>query len=136
MESPLAYAEQFNGKLIDKHDKEFMNKAIEYLFHNLDNETYNQDSLSQDLAISRVQLYRKIKKLTDRTPADFIRSFRLQEAEKLLRTTSKTVQEIMTDCGFRNKAHFYREFAKLYHATPKEYRKTILNENTQQETKE
>ncbi|WP_455497609.1 two-component regulator propeller domain-containing protein [Coprobacter sp.] len=136
MESPLAYAEQFNGKLIDKHDKEFMNKAIEYLFHNLDNETYNQDSLSQDLAISRVQLYRKIKKLTDRTPADFIRSFRLQEAEKLLRTTSKTVQEIMTDCGFRNKAHFYREFAKLYHATPKEYRKTILNENAQQETKE
>ena len=52
MESPLAYAEQFNGKLIDKQDKEFMNKAFEYLSQNLDNETYNQDSLSQDLAIS------------------------------------------------------------------------------------
>ena len=131
MESPLAYAEQFNGKLIDKQDKEFMNKAFEYLSQNLDNETYNQDYLSQDLAISRVQLYRKIKKLTDKTPADFIRSFRLQEAEKRLRTTSKTVQEIMADCGFKNKAHFYREFAKLYHATPKEYRMTVSNTGEQ-----
>ena len=83
-----------------------MNKAFEYLSQNLDNETYNQDSLSQDLAISRVQLYRKIKKLTDKTPADFIRSFRLQEAEKRLRTTSKTVQEIMADCGFKIKLIF------------------------------
>ena len=69
--------------------------------------------------------------LTDKTPADFIRSFRLQEAEKRLRTTSKTVQEIMADCGFKNKAHFYREFAKLYHATPKEYRMTVSNTGEQ-----
>ena len=74
---------------------------------------------------------REAKKLTDKTPADFIRSFRLQEAEKRLRTTSKTVQEIMADCGFKNKAHFYREFAKLYHATPKEYRMTVSNTGEQ-----
>ncbi len=122
MESPLVYAEQFNGKLIDKMDKELMDKILSLLSQNLDNEEYNQDALSADLSISRVQLYRKIKTLTDRTPADFIRNYRLQEAERMLRTTNKTVQEIMVDCGFHNKAYFYRVFAKVYHCPPKEYR--------------
>lgn len=129
LESPQAYSEQYNGNLIDKADKGFIDKIIYMLSENLDNEDYNQDALSGDMAISRVQLYRKIKKIANRTPADFIRNYRLQEAEKLIKKTSKTVSEIMCECGFRNKAYFYREFAKIYHCTPKEYRNTINGEN-------
>ncbi len=75
------------------------------------------------------KLYRKIKKITNRTPADFIRNYHLQEAEKLIKKTSKTISEIMNECGFRNKAYFYREFSKVYCCTPKEYRNQILGEN-------
>lgn len=121
LESARAYAENYNGKLIDKQDKDFMERMMAQLLAHRDNEDYNQDALADDLAVSRVQLYRKIKKLTGTTPADFIRTFRLQEAEKMLRTTTKTVQEIMQECGFRNKAYFYREFARIYQCTPKEY---------------
>ena len=122
IESPQAYTEQFMGKTTHKEDKEFITKAIDLLKKNLDNENYNQDALSNDLAVSRMYLYRKVKSVTSFTPAEFIRNYRLQEAEKLLKTTRKTVQEIMIDCGFHNKAYFYREFAKIYQCTPKEYR--------------
>lgn len=122
IESPQAYTEQFMGKATHKEDKEFITKAISLLKKNLDNENYNQDALSNDLAVSRMYLYRKVKSVTGFTPAEFIRNYRLQEAEKLLKTTKKTVQEIMIDCGFHNKAYFYREFSKIYQCTPKEYR--------------
>ncbi|MCK9311709.1 MAG: helix-turn-helix domain-containing protein [Bacteroidales bacterium] len=69
-----------------------------------------------------MQLYRKIKEITGQTPTEYIRSIRLKQAEKMLKTTNKTVQEIMFNCGFNNKAYFYREFAKKYHLPPKEYR--------------
>jgi AraC-like DNA-binding protein len=46
----------------------------------------------------------------------------LENAEKLLKTTNKTVQEIMYCCGFNNKSYFYKEFSKKYQLTPKEYR--------------
>ena len=90
---------------------------------NIANEDFSLEVLANELAVSRVQLYRKIKQLTGQTPSEFIRKYRLQEAEKLLRTTSYTVSEIMVQCGFQNKSYFYREFSKLYDATPKEYRK-------------
>jgi DNA-binding response OmpR family regulator len=122
LESPQAHAEQFMGRSIDKQDKEFICEVIELLQKNLDDETYNQDALANDMAVSRMQLYRKIKTITVNTPAEFIRNFRLHEVEKLLKNTSKTVQEIMIDCGFHNKAYFYREFSKVYKCTPKEYR--------------
>jgi AraC-like DNA-binding protein len=74
------------------------------------------------MAISKMQLYRKIKELIDQTPTEFIRNIRLNHAEKMLKSTNKTVQEIMYDCGFNNKTYFYREFAKKFQQTPKEYR--------------
>jgi AraC-like DNA-binding protein len=64
----------------------------------------------------------KSGEIKNQTPTEFIRNIRLIHAEKLLKTTDKTVQEIMYACGFNNKAYFYREFAKQYKQTPKEYR--------------
>jgi AraC-like DNA-binding protein len=71
-----------------------------------------------------MQLYRKIKEITKKTPTEFIRSIRLKYAEKLLKTTNKTVQEIMYESGFNNKAYFYREFLKKQNKTPKEFRES------------
>lgn len=121
--SPQAYKEKFNSQLINRDDKAFLDRIVDLLQENSGDENYNQDSLAEDLLISRVQLYRKIKHITQKTPGDFIRNFRLTQAEKLLISTDKTVQEIMNESGFRNKAYFYREFAKLHHCSPKDFRK-------------
>lgn len=121
-ESPQAYKEKFNNQTVSKADKLLIDKIIETIGLNYGDENYNQDALAEDLAISRVQLYRKIKQIAQTTPGDFIRSYRLKQAEKMLLQTDKTVLEIMNDCGFRNKAYFYREFAKLHNCSPKDFR--------------
>lgn len=122
-ESASAYKERYNNTMIAKDDKEFIDSVIDTLSKKFSDENYNQDSLAADLAISRIQLYRKIKRIANTTPGEFIRSFRLGQAEKMLLHSEKTIQEIITDCGFHNKAYFYRIFQKAHDCSPKEFRK-------------
>lgn len=121
-ESAHAALEQFEGKLIHKEDKELMLLITKTIQEQIDNEDLTLDFIANQTAHSKMQLYRKMKEITGLTPTEFIRALRLKQSEKLLKTTNKTVQEIMYNCGFNNKAYFYREFAKKYHLTPKEYR--------------
>ena len=126
-ESTYAALEQYEGKLIHKEDKELMLNITRIIHQQMDNETLSLDLIAAELALSKMQLYRKIKELIGQTPTEYIRSIRLKQSEKLLKTTNKTVQEIMYICGFNNKAYFYREFSKKYHLTPKEYRNQKLS---------
>jgi len=121
-ESAYAALEQFEGKLIHKEDKELMLRITQIIQEQIDNETLSMDFIASETALSKMQLYRKMKEIIGQTPTEYIRSIRLKQAEKLLKSTNKTVQEIMYSCGFNNKAYFYREFSKKYHLTPKEYR--------------
>jgi signal transduction histidine kinase/DNA-binding response OmpR family regulator/ligand-binding sensor domain-containing protein len=121
-ESAYAALEQFEGKLIHKEDKELMLRITQIIHDQIDNETLSMDFIASETALSKMQLYRKMKEIIGQTPTEYIRSIRLKQAEKLLKSTNKTVQEIMYSCGFNNKAYFYREFSKKYHLTPKEYR--------------
>jgi signal transduction histidine kinase/ligand-binding sensor domain-containing protein/DNA-binding response OmpR family regulator len=122
--SHYAAMEAFQGKLIHKEDKALLLRITQIIQKNIDDEDLSLEYIAKEIAISRMQLYRKIKELTEQTPTEFIRSLRLEQAEKLLKTTNHTVQEIMYGCGFNNKAYFYREFYKKYQYTPKEYRKS------------
>ena len=121
-ESVYAALEQYEGKFIHKEDKGLMLRITNIIHDHIDDETLSLDFIAGETVISKMQLYRKIKEITGHTPTEYIRSIRLKHAEKLLKSTNKTVQEIMFNCGFNNKAYFYREFSKKYHLTPKEYR--------------
>ncbi len=124
-ESGYAAMEQYEGKLIKKEDKILIEKITKIIIDNIDNENLNIEFLANETALSKMQLYRKIKDIIDQTPTEYIRSLRLKHAEKLLTITNKTVQEIMFSCGFNNKTYFYREFFKKYNLTPKEFRTNI-----------
>jgi len=121
-ESVYAALEQYEGKFIHKEDKGLMLRITNIIHDHIDDETLCLDYIASETVITKMQLYRKIKEITGHTPTEYIRSIRLKQAEKLLKSTNKTVQEIMFNCGFNNKAYFYREFSKKYHLTPKEYR--------------
>jgi DNA-binding response OmpR family regulator len=124
-ESPYAAITQFGGKTIHKEDKELILRITSIIYDNIDNESLSVDLLADELALSRMQVYRKIKEITNQTPTEYMRFIRLKHAEKLLKTTNKTVLEIMYACGFNNKSYFYREFAKMFNDTPNEYRKKL-----------
>ena len=122
--SPYSALEQHEGSLIHKEDKDIILNITKVIYDNIDNEELTIDFIANETAISKIQLYRKIKEITKKTPTEFIRSIRLKNAGKLLKTTNKTVQEVMYASGFNNKAYFYREFLKKYSKTPKEYRES------------
>ena len=137
--SHLAGLEQYEGKMIHKEDKELLTRLNRIIFDNIDEEILSLEFIANEVAFSKIQLYRKIKELTGKTPTEYIRSIRLEQAEKLLKTTNKTVSEIMYDCGFNNKAYFFREFSKKTGKTPGEYRefkKTPKSRNPQTDEKE
>ncbi len=122
-DSPISNIENIDGKMVHKEAKEFIIKLTHIITENLSDENFSLEILSKKMGVSKIQLYRKLKEIKGESPTEYIRKIRLTQAEKLLKTTNKTVQEIMYLCGFNNKAHFYRIFLKEYNQTPKEYRK-------------
>lgn len=131
--SPINQVDYLDGKVMDKDAKEFLEKLNEIIEENLDNEELNPDFLSMKLFISRIQLYRKLKNLTGKSPSEYIRNIRFRHCSKLLVTTNMTVQEIMFRSGFTNKGSFFKEFTKIYNCSPKQYRekntKDVIPEN-------
>ena len=74
------------------------------------------------MGYSTRQFYRRLKNITDKTPADIIREYRLTIVERLLLTTQLSIEEIMDKTGFTNRGTFYKVFAQKFEMTPKQYR--------------
>ena len=110
------------GQLIQKEDKEFLQTAIQMIEKNIDDASFGPDELAAAMQTSSRNLYRKFKALDQLSPKDFIKEQRISYAAKLMLTTQLTIQEIMYKTAFLNRSHFYKEFAKRYNQTPKEYR--------------
>lgn len=125
-DSTLSYMRRFNTKDMTKEDTEFLYKLTATVSQHYADEDYNPSSLAQDMAMSRTQLYRKFKLVSDLSPTDFILQYRMYKAVKALRNTDKSISEIISQCGFRNRAFFYREFARQYNCSPKEYRNSSV----------
>lgn len=120
--SARAAVQEMARKTVKNEDKALLVTISDIIIRNMDNSVLTGEMVAREAALSKMQLYRKLKAVVDMTPTEFIRSIRLENALKLLRTSHKTVQEIMYACGFANKAYFYREFQKKYGMTPKQYR--------------
>lgn len=121
-QSGRSSVEQFAGREMKKTDRQLLAAISDYIVENMASDTLSPESVADAVSISRMQLYRKLKELTGTTPTGFIRQMRLERAAHLLKSSNKTVQEIMFACGFSTKTYFYREFAKLFGVTPGEYR--------------
>ncbi|GAB2698469.1 hybrid sensor histidine kinase/response regulator transcription factor [Mucilaginibacter koreensis] len=102
-------------------DKLFIEKAATIIEQYID-EDLDSAFLENKLNISKMQLYRKTKSLAGMTPTELIRQVRLQKAAYYLETTGLTVSEIFYRTGFNNKTYFFREFKKIYHCSPNDYR--------------
>ena len=117
------------GHLLQNEDKKFMETAIEIINSNMDNTEFGPEELAEAMQTSSRNLYRKLKNLDQPSPKDLIKEQRMGYAAKLLLTTTLTIQEVMYRTAFTNRSHFYKEFAKRYSQTPKEYRETNKNKD-------
>jgi AraC-like DNA-binding protein len=102
-------------------DQEFLNKIIRLIEENLPDTRFDIDQLSDKLKVSRRQLYRKVKALTNQTVHDFITDIRLKKAAALLLAGEFTISEIAYKVGYSEPANFSRSFTRRYGKSPKKY---------------
>jgi len=100
----------------------FLQKIRTLIEEHLDDSEFGINELCHSLFLSRMQVHRKLKALTNRSASHVIRSIRLQNAKKLLKTTELTISEIAYDTGFNDPNHFSRVYKEKYGVTPSERR--------------
>lgn len=120
--SVLSAFELDDGRFLHKEDKSFFEKMMQIIDSHIANPELSVELLSSSLGYSTRQFYRKLKNITDETPADIIKEYRLTIVERLLLTTQLSVEEIMDKTGFSNRGTFYKAFAQKFEMTPKQYR--------------
>lgn len=108
---------------IDSPDERLMERIMTVINKNLSNSDLSVDMIAQEVGISRVHLFRKMKELTNQAPHAFIRNTRLKQAAKLLATSNRNITEVMYACGFQNATSFSTIFKKFYGVSPREYMK-------------
>lgn len=104
-------------------DDLFLQKLWEHIQANLSDAEFGVAELAAAVPMSQMQLYRKLKALTDKTPSQFIRSYRLQKGLELLRKGELTVSEIAYDVGFTDPSYFSRVFQKEFGKNPSDFLK-------------
>ena len=102
-------------------DAKFLKQIIEIIKKHLSDPEFNSEVLANEIGLSRMQLYRKIRGLTDQTVHEFIRSIRLEHAVKLLEDKKMTITEVAFEVGFNDLTYFARCFRKQYDKSPSEY---------------
>lgn len=111
-----------NGHFMHKEDKDFFEKMMHTIDANIENSDLSVETLSTLLGYGTRQFYRKLKCITDKTPADIIKEYRLSIVERLLSTTNLSIDEISYKVGLSNRGNFYKIFVQRFGTTPKKYR--------------
>jgi len=118
------YSQSANGPTTDNEDGDpFLDKIRILVQSEIDNSDFSVSDLGAALHMSDMQVYRKLKALTNQTPSAFIRSVRLTKGKQLLQETELTISEIAYEIGFNNPNYFSRTFHRYYGRPPSEYRK-------------
>ena len=99
-------------------DKEFVEKFKALIDEKMGDSGLNVEDLGKDMGLSRVQLYRKIKSLTNYSPNELLRIARLKKAASLLASSDMTVSEIGYEVGFSSPSYFAKCYKELFGESP------------------
>lgn len=102
-------------------DQKFLNKLYKYIEDNISNSEINVNLLGRELGYSRTNFYRKVKALTNVTPNDLLRTYRLNRAAELILKREYSLGEISEMTGFGIQSHFSSLFKKHFGVSPKDY---------------
>ena len=102
-------------------DEAFLNKIQQILDKHLSDPNFNNANFSKEIAMSRMQLHRKLLAYTGLSTSAFIRSQRLKQALHILKTSDITINEVAYSVGFNTPSYFIKCFKDVYNKTPAEY---------------
>jgi signal transduction histidine kinase/CheY-like chemotaxis protein len=104
-------------------ENEFLVRLRERIVPEIGNADFTIPELAAAMAMSQIQVYRKLKALTGQTPSQFIRQIRLEKGKELLLDEERTVAEVAYDVGFTDPNYFSKTFHQAFGVPPGEYRK-------------
>lgn len=113
---------QYAELQVESLDEQLVARATCYVEANMARSELSVEELSQELAMSRGHLYKRLTQLTGMTPVEFIRTIRLHRAAQLLKRSGMTVAEVAYAVGFNNPKYFSRYFKEAYGMLPSAYR--------------
>ncbi|NRB52324.1 MAG: helix-turn-helix transcriptional regulator [Saprospiraceae bacterium] len=96
----------------------FLKKLNAIIQMNLDSEAFNIAELAKAMALSRTQLFRRVKMLTQMSPNKYLKTYRLQKARAMLESKTYNVSEVAYNVGFKSLSHFSRTFHEEYGFSP------------------
>jgi len=100
-------------------ETKFLQKIIKIIHEEISNHSFGSSvHLSRMMQLSESQIYRKLKAITGKSTAVFIRSVRLQKAKEMIQTTDKTISEVAYDVGFNDPSWFSRAFKEEFGYAP------------------
>ncbi len=112
------------GKSFGNIEQDFVSKLNKCIIDNHDNASFSVEFLAEELHVSRVQLYRKVKALFNINVSDYINNIRLDTAKTLLQNSTLTVSEIAYKTGFSSPNYFSTVFKAKFGVSPNAFRKT------------
>ncbi|WP_175609933.1 hybrid sensor histidine kinase/response regulator transcription factor [Zobellia uliginosa] len=104
-----------------RNDNAFLDKLYSLIEENVDNQNFDLNSLAKKLYLNRTHFFQKVKVLTNQTPYELLKSYRLQKAANLLVHEKLTVQETYQLTGFKSSSHFSKLFKEKYGVSPGKY---------------
>ena len=111
---------------ITSADEQFLTRALAVVERHFANPAFDVETFADEMALSRVHLFRKLKALTDQAPTDFVRVLRLRRAAQLLAGGAGNVSEVAYAVGFDNLSYFGKRFRELHGHAPSEHAGLML----------
>ncbi len=99
----------------------YIKQAISFIQHNFATEITASD-IAHVLSLNRTYFSELFKEETGVSPMQFLIKYRMEQASKLLLSTSLSVSNIARQCGFKNPSNFTFQFRQRTGYTPRQYR--------------
>lgn len=108
---------------ISDMDKDFVSRFKALVEEKMGDAELNVEDLGKDMGLSRVQLYRKLKSLTNYAPNELLRQARLKKAASLLASSEMTIAEIAYEVGFSSPSYFTKCYKEQFGESPTDFLK-------------
>lgn len=128
--------EHFTGNVLQE-DKSIVSKKKERKFisvfsalveNNISNENFSVEDICNEMGISRVQLYRKVKEVLNCSVNEYIVNTRLQKAKYYLQHEDLSISEVAFKTGFSSATYFSTSFKSAFGISPKEFKQSKSND--------